>query len=175
MTKLLLFALISLAGLGLLSCGITTINLTLTYDVDEIASTDDAVDVYELDLTTNSDYEEHKDNIKSVDQVSIVAWLYNNLPEDASAEIWVATDDSYTTAEEVRDHATRVLVLPEPIPGNDSVLISWENGLTYMENTDYLTDLIMNEGAFAIYGIAAETPFDVRVVSEVVISLTVGI
>lgn len=175
MKKLLLFALISLTGLGLLSCGITTVNLTLTYHIDDIASTDDAVEVYTLDLNSDSDYEEHKDNIKSVDQIGVVAWLYNNLPSEATAEIWVATDDSYTTAEEVRDHGTRVFVLPEPIPASDSVLISWENGLTYMENTDYLTDLIINEGTFAVYGIAAETPFDVKVVSEIVISLTVGL
>jgi hypothetical protein len=34
--------------------------------------------------------------------------------------------------------------------------------------------LIMHEGAFALYGLAAETPFDIDIQAEVVITVTVG-
>ena len=43
-----------------------------------------------------------------------------------------------------------------------------------MENTEYLESLIMDEGIFAIYGMADDPPFDIEVQAEIVITLTLG-
>jgi len=175
MKKILILGIIILFSLSLLSCDSwMTTTQTFTYEIDDIASTDQDVEMYSLDLTTNEDYAEHRDQIRSVDQVSIVGRITNNLETEASAQIWADTSDAYTTVEGVTNNATLIFATPMPLPGGSITSIDWSDGLEYMENTDYLNDLIINEGQFALYGLAADTPFDITIEAEVVITVTVG-
>jgi len=174
MKKYIWLSAAALLLIGIVGCGITTGQFTIVYSVDDIASTDNDVEMYWLDLNSEPDYADHKDNLKNVESIAIVAFLWNHADEDASGEVWVATDSMYTTADEVRDNGTRIFVSPS-IPANDSLMVDWEDSYAHMENVDYLEDLIMDVGAFAIYGLADETPFDVEIQAEIVITLTAGL
>ena len=54
-------------------------------------------------------------------------------------------------------------------------MINWEDSYAHMENVDYLEDLIINGGTFTVYGLADETPFDVYIDAEIVITFTAGL
>jgi len=176
MRKLLLFGLIAILAFAALSCDswITTTQ-TLTYVIDTLGNTDESFDKYVLDLATDEDYQEHRDQIRSVDQISIVGFIVNNRETVGNAELWVDTDTMHSSVEEVEAGATMVFTLPEPFAGGGlTTWVNWEEGLAYMENTDYLKDLIMNEGTFAIYAMADDPPFDMEIQAEIVITLTLG-
>ena len=175
MRKLLLLSLIAVMSFWVLSCDswITTTQ-TLTYVIDTLGNTEENYDKYVLDLATDEDYQEHRDQIRSVDQISIVGRIINNRETVANAELWVDTDTLHSSGEEVIANATRIFTLPDPIPGGVTTSVNWEEGLTYMENTEYLEGLIMEEGIFAIYGMADDPPFDMEVQAEIVITITIG-
>jgi hypothetical protein len=173
MRKYIFVGLVGLMAVIYFGCGIPTTQITLTYRIDDIASTDQNVDKYWLDLTTEPDYEEHRDNIREIESIAIVAIVINNGDVAASGEVWVDTDSNYTEPDTVTTYATRVFVSPTVDPG-DTLRINWGDAYIYMEGDEYLDSLIMDEGAFAVYGLADQTPFDIRIIAEVVITLTVG-
>jgi len=162
--------------LTLVSCDSwLTGTFTATYDIDDIASTNDAVDTYVLDLNDNEDYAEHRENIESVDQVSIIGWIINRSSNPIAGEFWVAEDDNLITPDDVRNSATLIFATPITLPDeNDSVFINWQDGLGSMVNVDTLRNYIQNVGAFTVYGLADEMPFSVEMDIEIVITFTAG-
>lgn len=174
MKRYILSGLIALLGIGIAGCLLTG-QITIVEDIDVGVTTSDDVNMYWLDLNANEDYEEHKDKIKSVDAISLVAWIYNNRSTPVFAEIWVDTDTTYdySNPDTVKAYATRIFISPE-IPGDDSLLVDWNDSFQYMENVDYLENLVMDVGTFAVYGLASDIPFDIRIIGQVVITLTVG-
>ena len=177
MTKYIITGAIAILGLFLLSCGdIRTTTITLTYTVDEISSTNNIVHMRTIDLTEEEDYVDHRDDIESVDQISVVAWIYNDGTDTVSASLYADTIDTYTTEDEVTTNSHIVFNPIVHIAGADSTLINWSDGFVYMMNTDYLDDLIMNHGSITVYLIGeGDPPYDVRINAEIVITLTVKI
>ncbi|MCP4580841.1 MAG: hypothetical protein GY839_04440 [candidate division Zixibacteria bacterium] len=176
MKKILLIGLIAMLSFWAFSCDswITT-TTTLTYVIDTLGNTEENFDKYVLDLATDEDYAEHRDQIRSVDQISFVGFIVNNNETVANAELWVDTDTMHSSIAEVEDNATLVFTLPEPFDGGGvTTWVNWEEGLSYMENTEYLEGLIMDEGTFAIYAMADDPPFDMEIQAELVVTLTLG-
>jgi hypothetical protein len=174
MKKYILMGLIAIIAAGITGCLLTS-QITIVEDIDVGETTSDSVGMYWLDLNVNEDYLEHKDKIKSVDAISLVAWIYNDTSTTVFAEIWVDTDTTYdySNPDTIKAHATRVFASPE-IPGYDSLLIDWNDSFQYMERVDYLGNLIMDVGTFAIYGLASDVPFKIRIIGQIVVTLTVG-
>ena len=106
---------------------------TIIFDLDEFVSSSSGMEVVEVNLAENDTYNDHKDQIKSIDQVTVTGWFINLEPQDNQAEIWLSYDGTYTTPAEVRSNATRVFMTPV-IPGGDSLLIEWSDGLSHIEN-----------------------------------------
>jgi hypothetical protein len=160
---------------GLASCDITTGQFTIVITLDGIASTDDDVHMEVADLNEEQVYVDHRDDIRNIESVTIVAHVVNNSIAMAQGEIWVSTNSTYTTADEIRnsEDARRVFISP-PIAVGGELTIDWQNGFSHMENVEYLEDLIINEGVFTVYGLASATPFDVYMDAEIVITFTAG-
>jgi len=147
--------------------------IIFVFDLDEFVSSSAGMEVVEVDLTTNSDYNDNKDKIKSIDQVTVVGWFVNLEPADNQAELYVADVGTYSTPADVRANATRVFVSPV-MAGSDSVFISWSDGLSHIENLTVLKDKA-DAGYFWIYGLAADSPFTVRYRLSLVITMTAGL
>jgi len=152
---------------------IGTGTIRLEYELDEFYSSSGNIQVVEVDLTTNEDYNDNKDKIKSVDQVTVVGWLINMQQADNSAEIWLSDVGTFASEAEVRANATRVFVSPV-IPGNDSVFIDWSDGLNHVENLPALKDAA-EVGHFWLYGLADSAPFNVGFRIGLIIVLTAGL
>ncbi|MEW5702403.1 MAG: hypothetical protein AB1792_09260 [Candidatus Zixiibacteriota bacterium] len=125
-----------------------------------IVSTHQALNSAYIDLTDNDTWKDHEEDIQNIVDVKFEATILNNLEDSAYGEVFFAARE-YTTPQEVRDSAFRVLsgIL---IPGNDSVQI------TFTESADYMPELspgvldLLETGTFYVYGIA-ETPFSITI------------
>ncbi len=172
MKKLLSFAMPLLVPIFIAGC-VASGTIIIVFDLAEFVSSSTGMEVVEVNLTTNSDYQDNKDKIKSIDQVTVAGTLTNLEPADNQAEIWLAYTDSYATPAEVRLNATRIFVSPV-IPGGEELLINWADGLNHIENLDALKDAA-DEGLFWLYGLAADSPFTVQFNITLIITMTAGL
>jgi hypothetical protein len=153
-------------------CILTTGTIVIVENIDSFASTNNAVNKVEIDLTTNSDYNDHKDQIKSVDAVSIVGWVINRGNAENSGVVWMADSGTLTNPDTTN---AKLLVVSPSVPAGDSVLINWSDAVSHVQNFDALKDKIFNDPHFWIYGIASSTPFVMEFRMSLVITLTVGL
>lgn len=147
--------------------------IIIVFELAEFVSSSSGLEVVEVDLTDNSDYNDNKDRIKSIEQVTVIGWLVNELQTDNQAEIFIADVGTYSTPAEVQAGGTRVFTSPV-IPGGDSVFIDWSDGLSRIENLPALKDAA-DAGHFWLYGLAADSPFTVRFNITLVITMTAGL
>ncbi len=148
--------------------------IIIVFDIDEFVSSSSGMEVVNVNLTTNEDYEDNKDRIKSIDQVTVTGTLTNLESDTTQAEIWLADTGEYTDPDTVREYAVRVFTSPS-IPGNSAIFISWSDGLSHIENLGALKDAA-EEGQFWLYGLAEEdTPFTVSFEITLVITMTAGL
>ncbi len=172
MKKYLTFAAALLVPIYIAGC-IASGTIIITYDIDEFISSSSGIWNEEIDLTTNSDYNDNKDKIKSIDQVTVTGTLTNLEDSTAQAEIWLADTGNYATQAQVRANATRIFTSP-PIPGNSAIFISWSDGLSHIENLGALKDAA-DGSHFWLYGLAENSPFTVRFKITLVITMTAGL
>lgn len=172
MRKSAIFILLAMLPLLVAGCLLATGTITFTHDIDEFTTSNGSMDKREIDLTTDSDFNDNKDKIQSVDQVSVVGWFYNGEQVDNFAELYISENGTYTEPDSVREYATRVYTSPV-IPGNDSVFVDWADAIPLIENLSYLKDEVY-DGHFWIYGLAQNSPFWFRCKLTLIITLTVG-
>lgn len=172
MKKYLTYAMVLLLLVYIAGCVASGTTIVI-YDIDEFISSSSGMEVVEVDLTTNEDYNDNKDKIKSIDQVTVTGTLANLESDTAQAEIWLAHTDEYTDPDTVREYAVRVFVSPS-IPGNSAIFINWSDGLSHIENLGALKDAA-DGGHFWLYGLAENSPFTVRFKITLVITMTAGL
>lgn len=178
-TKLALAAL--LAASLIVACGLATGTITIVYELDDdIHSTEATLEWEAIDLTTIEDYNDHKDKIKSVDNVALVGVVHNIGNTPVSGEVWLVDypDTLYDTYGEdgpdsVRANGVRIFVSPV-IPTSDSLVIDWEDGLSYIENFAEVQAAV-ELGQFVLYGLGDSQFFDVYMDVDVIITITVGL
>ena len=171
------FALAALLAAALMTaCGIATGSFTFGYELNgPIDSSNATLDKETIDLTTVEDYNDHKDQIKSVDNVALVGKVYNTGNTAVSGEVWLVAfpDSNYTDPDTVRHYGTRIFVSPVIAP-SDSLIIDWDNGLDYIENFPAVQDAVML-GQFVLYGLGDSQFFNVYIDADVIITITAGL
>lgn len=170
-------ALVTLLAISLIvACGIATGSFTIGYELDgPIESTDADLDREVIDLTTISDYNDHKDEIKSVDNIAVVGTAYNYGNTPVSGEVWLVDfpDSNYTDPDTVRYYGTRIFVSPVIQPGEELV-IDWANGLDYIENFSDVQAAV-ELGQFVLYGLGDSQFFYVYFDVSIIITFTAGL
>ena len=144
---------------------------TFTQPVDIVGATNTTVTKIPIDLSDEPDWVDHKDDIKSVDELSVVAIITNHLAAPATAKLYLSNDDGLTTVEEVETEATLVFESPV-VPADGKLKIGWADGFKYVQNREAIEKETFGDGMFWLYTIAADTPFHVDVKGEVVITIT---
>jgi hypothetical protein len=161
------------AALALVAAGcLVTGQITIFQKINEVPSSNLVVTPMPVDLNEEEDYVEHKDKIKSVDEISVVAIIKNNLAVAADVEIYISDDPGLTTVAEVTDPANATLVFVGPtVPASGALKIGWADGFRYVVNEKAVIEL--GDGVFMLY-VVAEDEFDLRIKAEVAVTLTVG-
>jgi hypothetical protein len=149
-------------ALGIVGCIISG-QFVIIFPLNQtINTTDQAMDYLFIDLTSNSTWNDHQDDIQGIVDIKFEARFTNNLGSEATGEIWIsAGDQEYTTVEEVRANATAVL-RGIAIAANSTREISFTESADFIENLETVLDLA-ETGTFYIYGIAGDLPFSLTI------------
>lgn len=172
MKKTIILSLAAVLALALGGCLVTG-QITLFQSIDAVTTTNLQVNPVRVNLNEEEDYVEHKDKIKSVDEISVVAVIKNNRAAAADVEMYLS-DDLLTSVADVKDpdKATLVFVAPT-VPASGTLKIGWADGFRYMVNEKAVIDQVLGDGIFMLYAVA-EDEFDLRVKAEVAVTITVG-
>jgi hypothetical protein len=154
-------------------CFLTTGQKTIFKKVNTGATSNLKVNKIEVHLDTEDDYAEHKDKIKSIDGISVVAVIKNNRDEPTRMKLYISNDTSLVDVGTIESDATPVFLSPT-VPASDSLRIGWAEGFQYIKNKDALINEILGDGVFTLYAIADEPTFSLRVKAEIGITFTVG-
>ena len=125
-----------------------------------IASTSSAPGKLHIDLSTNSTWQDHKDDIKSIVDVKFECKFTNNQPDSAYGELYVSKNE-YTTLEDIENNATLVFS-GLGLAGNESREVSFSESSNYISHLDTVLGLL-EDGEFYLYGISNSSDFSVTV------------
>ncbi|MCJ7578830.1 MAG: hypothetical protein MUO91_10300 [candidate division Zixibacteria bacterium] len=158
-----LLAVAIFATLLLSGCWLFGITLVLNYDIEnEIASTDTHFNSVLVDLTQEQDWKDNQDKLDEIYILYFYGWIQNYESTPATGQLYVYKDTTLQTIAEVESLAT--LVLDGLVIPADSTV---EVPLTAMK-LEPIRDLIM-KGKFALYAIATDVPFHIRVYDATVV------
>jgi hypothetical protein len=166
--------LLSVLAVTLVLCGcIVSGQFVVVIDWGGFASTDTTLNSKHVDLTTNSTWVDHKDDIQDIIDVKFKVTIHNAMSTEATGEVYVSSA-SYTTLSEVKSSATRILH-GISIAASATKTIGFDESVAYRENLDVLLSLV-KEGSFYIYGIAENTPFSIEIMegSQLLVTFSAG-
>ena len=147
-SSLLLLAVTVLLLAGCIVSG--TFVVTLLIDRDEF-TTGDNFYYYGVDLTDEDVWQDHKDDIESIDVVGFELWITNNSGSATTFNIWIEDigQPQRTTIAQVQANATQV-VQDLSVPTGSSH-VTYGQSLSHVINIPTLRALAMS-GAFHYYG-----------------------
>lgn len=148
------YAILSIAIFALAigaGCVLSSGTFILTYEVEGFGPIVGNMQRAHVDLTTEKDFDKHKDKIESIDAVSIMGDIVTDFGHIDSVEIWIS-DQSYDDPNSVRANGNSIFVSPG-FDASHSLHIEYADGLRYVRNLDILKSKIENGGSFYLYGI----------------------
>jgi hypothetical protein len=173
MKKKLLITVALLIPAVITGCMLITGTTVLVFNVAGFQSSTTTMRSVDVDLSTNSDYQDNKDKIKSVDAVTLAGIIGNLGANPIAAEVWLADSSAnYSTPAEVRANATRIFLSPT-IPAHDTLFLNWSDGMSHVENFNVLANRVKNGASFKLYGISTGS-FDIAYLVDLIITITVG-
>ncbi|MFQ6032165.1 MAG: hypothetical protein ACE5K2_04510 [Candidatus Zixiibacteriota bacterium] len=140
----------------------------IIYEVDQAdIQTEQGFYKFTVDLTEEEIWQDHKDDIDDIADVSITFNLANHDSADtATGRVYVSSDTNLTTPAEVESLATIILGGISVAPG-DTLQMTMAHYYDILQNFDTLKDLVKS-GVFTAYAIVPNTLyvefFDVVVV-----------
>lgn len=153
-------------------CIMTSGTFVITYNIEAIQPSIGRMAPIYVDFSQDSNYREHKDNIESIDAISLVGQIANLYGENTSTDIWIS-DNNYSTEDSVRANGTLVFKTPV-IPVGDTLNVDYAHGMSYIENIDALKSQIRSDGTFYLYGIA-DNPSLIAYHTTAVVTITAGL
>jgi hypothetical protein len=154
---------IALAAPG---CVLTSGQFLIDFELDDFTTTtQDTVTREDVDLTTEEDYNDHKDDLETLSDVAVLGTLVNTGDAPINVEVWMtAAPNTYTTSTEVTSNATK-LWGPFQVAANSSKTVDWDTSADLFTQTgkDLLIQEIKGDGQFTVYAIAAEATYSFEV------------
>jgi len=153
-----MFGIVSAAVLLLFlaGCLLSGTFVSVIFIADEDFTTQDEFYYYNVDLTENDIWEDHKDNIKDIDLVGFEVWITNHESEVRTFSVYVdeATEPEYTTLSQVQANATIALdnLTLKAGPGVQTH-VTYGQSFLYLHNVETLKNLV-EDGAFHYYGVS---------------------
>lgn len=153
-------------ALAVSGCFLVSGQILIDFDLaDFTTSTSTTVTSEDVDLTTESDYNDHKEDLKGLADVAVLGTIKNNTSNAIGVEVWMtASSTAYTTPTEVTTNGTK-LWGPFNLAGNATTTVGWDESAALFNSTgkSLLINEIKGDGKFTIYAIgnAGTYSFDV--------------
>ena len=148
----LVLPLLALAALAAAGCMLTSGQFAVTYGLpDPITVNSSLVETFDVDLNTVSEYNDHKDQIKRVEDMALVGKFTNNGASDAQIEVWLVRDPSAIGPPQ--QNGTR-LWGPLTLAGHASEKVDWDRSAALFDGRQALIDEVKGDGHFSLYVIA---------------------
>lgn len=148
---------VTLAG-----CLLTTGQFNIDVDLDDAFVSGTSVEREYVDLNTNQDYTDHKDDVVGIADIAIIGTAQNFTGSDLGVEAWITADNtSYTTAAQVRAGAVK-LWGPVALDSGESRKITWDEsaGLFNGVGKYLLITQLKGDGTFTVYFLNAGTSIE---------------
>ena len=140
--------LLALAALAA-GCMLTSGQFTATYDLpDPIVVSQNLSESFDVDLNTVSEYKDHKDEIKRVEDVSLVGEFTNSGASAAQVEVWLVADTSLPVG--LQPSGVR-LWGPLTVAGNSTEKVGWDRSASLFVGRQALIDEVKGDGHFRLY------------------------
>ncbi|HET9251636.1 MAG TPA: hypothetical protein VFP58_05915 [Candidatus Eisenbacteria bacterium] len=154
---------IALAAPG---CVLTSGQFLIDFELDDFSTTNQSVVAREdVDLTTEEDYVDHKEDLQGLADVAVLGTLINNGGSTINAELYMtASPTAYTTSTEVKGNAIK-LWGPFQVAAGASKTVDWNESASLFSagGKELLINEIKGDGQFTVYMIAAETTYSFEV------------
>ncbi len=158
---LLLVALVS-------GCWLFSGTWVIIYAVDEgdVVATEDFYK-FTVDLTTESVWEDHKDDLDNIEDVAFTFKLVNNGGTDMTGQVYVSPSSTLDSASVVDPDSATIILDGIGVDAGDSLHVTLGNYYDFLLNFEILRDLVMT-GVFTAYAIVPD-PVDVEFRNVVVV------
>lgn len=146
-----------LLGLATPGCVLTSGQFLVNFNLDNFdVSTSTTVTTENVDLTTESAYQDHKNDLKGLSDIAVLGKITNTGTTDIGVEVWMtAGATAYTTPTEVTTNATK-LWGPFNVKAGETKQVDWDESAKLFSTTGKALVLgeIKGDGKFTIYAIA---------------------
>jgi hypothetical protein len=150
---------------------ITSGNIVIVMDLPNLTGqTNTSFNPQPVDLTENSDWKDHKDQLNSVDDIGFACTIKNYESSVATGQIWIS-DKSYSSPADVRTNAVKILD-GIAVPAGGSRSIEWKESADFLSNFSEAKTIVYGE-KFYLYFMVAETPFHIDV-TDIILFLSIN-
>ncbi|UCE18026.1 MAG: hypothetical protein JSV84_14355 [Gemmatimonadota bacterium] len=156
-------------------CLLITKTFTIVVYIEaSINSEEDNIGSEYFTLEGNDVWEDHRDEINSIESVEFAAKITNQEDTEATGQIYISDNGALNTLSAIQNNASLVLK-GIVIPPNQTVVIEREESTQYLMNFEELKAQV-ESGDFYVYAIAENVPFHIVVAESlaVIVSFTAG-
>lgn len=144
----------------------------MVYDIDITSGSE--WDLFQVDLTDEDVWKDHKDEIKNIDNVGVELWITNPTTGVQTAELYITDYDNtgYVSATAIRQNTDVVFDNLSAAPQTQTH-IDWSTSLGHVTDLNKL-QTYAELGRFAVYTITTTLPYAIEIDSaRVIVTVTV--
>ena len=110
---------------------------------------------FTVDLTKESIWEDHKDDIDDIEDITFTFKLANHGASAATGQVYVSSNSTLSDTSAVKASAT-IILDGISVPGNDSLQVTMAHYYDLLQNFETLRDLVKT-GVFTAYAVVPDT------------------
>jgi hypothetical protein len=148
--------LLALAALAAAGCMLTSGQFVATYDLPDPLQVSSALTLtgVDVDLNTVSEYNDHKHELKRVEDLSLVGNFTNNNSTAAQIEVWIVPSGALNlTPQQLQSNGT-LLWGPLSVAANATEKVDWDRSASLFVGRQTLIDEVKGDGHFSLYVVA---------------------
>ena len=163
-------AVLALAALAAAGCLLTSGQFVAHYALPDSAfNTSGTFQGEIVDLNTISEYNDHKQDLKRVDDLALVGDIRNNGAAAVQVEAWIVPAAT-TPPIGVVPGAVK-LWGPISVPAGSTVSVGWDESSTLFVGKQVLIDEIKGDGVFGVYLSAPSQTYDINTTNAAFIAV----
>jgi hypothetical protein len=168
-------------GLVAAGCVLTSGQIRINFDLDNFtASTETALSEEDIDLNSESEYQDNKDKLKDLSDLAVLGEITNTGASGINVEIWMTPGlTSYSDVTSLKADGTALRVWgPFALSTGQTKKIGWDESAALFTSAGKtaLLNEAKGDGSFTLYAIAAEGTYSFTVNKGVlVLVMDVGI